>query len=238
MRKGLSLVIAVALIVVMGVTVFADPAGPTSLTNLTSSRYDLSTEGVALNAYAGNVTELSINATSITQGWQGYYGNILGSIVLGDLNNDTLYDWSITSPGGQIYASRDSSITWSQINCTNATEIDAEDTALSFAASAKDRVNETFSFAETHSAFYVGTVPVAANDCAATTLHNSTSQNNADWTEVLLSDDSGSVVYTALINADKDGFNGSAYDFQMIVGEDGHNGDANTVPYYFWAELQ
>jgi hypothetical protein len=53
------------------------------------------------------------------------------------------------------------------------------------------------------------------------------------------------MIFTAILE-DKDegerdgkaGFDGGDYDFQLLVGEDGSNGNSAITPYYFWVELQ
>lgn len=238
MRRVEIWVIAIALFMLSATAVIGAPTGPTNIASGPSSRYDLNDGGYQVDAYAGNVTELNINATTITQGWQGYYGNVLGTIVLGDSSNKTLYDWSLTTPSGEIYASRASSITWTSINCSNSTEIASEETALGFTAASKDGIDETFT-TPNHPSFFVGNVNITTNSCNSTNLHNSSSvSESTKWYELLLADGSSNMVYTALLENDKDGFNGSNYDFQLIVGENGHLGDASTTPYYFWVELE
>jgi hypothetical protein len=229
--------IAVALFLLSAIAVCGEPNGPLNMTSGGSSRYS-TTGGYQLNAIAGNVTELNINGTSITQGWQGYYGNVIGTIVLGNSNNRTLYDWTLLSPSGEIYASRASSITWTTINCSNTTEISNEESLLNFITTAKDGINETFS-SQSHPSFFVGSINITTDSCKSTNLHNSTGQNEATkWYELLLADNSANIVYTALLENNKDGFNGSNYDFELIVAEDGHRGDSTTTPYYFWVELE
>ena len=56
-------------------------------------------------AIAGNVTEINIDGFTTTQTWQGYYGNISGSIQLANADNKVMYNWSLASPQGEIYAS-------------------------------------------------------------------------------------------------------------------------------------
>lgn len=234
MKKGIIVIMAVMVLALVGM-VSAAPTGPRNITQQATSRYTGSTGGWNISAQAGNVTELTIDATSTTQTWQGYYGNVIGSILLADSSNNTLIDWTITGVQGQVYASRVSSISdWTTINCSNSTHIIAEDVALNSTGKA-DSVNNTFNTSGIHNAFYVGAKQIPANGCPVVTLKNSTGYSS-DWKEVLLN--SGvNMVYTALLTTDKNGFNNSNYDFQMIVGEDGHSGNTATTPYYFWIEL-
>ena len=235
MRNILRTVLLVAMLALSAAFVLADPTGPTSLSTGASSRYDVSTSGGQVSAVAGNVTRLDINGTAITEGWQGYFGNILGTIVLGDSSNNTMYDWNLTSVSGEVYASRQSSITWSGVNCSNNTEMTNEETTLNFGATAIDGINETFS-STTHGSFFIGATNITSNSCPSTNLYNSVGASS-DWQEVVLADASGNLVFTSIVNDNTQGFDGTSYDFQLIVAEDGHSGDTATTNYYFWVEL-
>ncbi len=222
--------------------VLADPTGPNgTITPISSSRYTADS-GKTTNAIAGNITEFNLNANSVTQTWQGYFGNITGRIILGSVNNDTFYDWSLTNPQGEIYATRLSTTpTWSSVACANSGNITAEDTALGVNQSRDaDSVNRTFLNTTTFSTFYVGSVEInqGTQDCFATHMYNGTGPQSTYFPEVLLTDGSGEIIYTGLIESDSIGFDDRSHDFQMIVGEDGHDGDTSPSVYYFYLELE
>jgi len=75
----------------------------------------------SIQAQAGNVTELNIDGYSTTQTWQGYFGNVTGTIMLGDGSDNVMYNWSLSSPEGEIYASVNDSISWGSVMCFNFT---------------------------------------------------------------------------------------------------------------------
>ena len=52
----------------------------------------------AVPAQAGNITELMINGFSTTQSWQGFYGNVTGTIQLADADYDFLYNFTPPTP--------------------------------------------------------------------------------------------------------------------------------------------
>ena len=218
--------------------VVAEPTGPSTITPGANSRYPVTTASNT-SAIAGNVTELNFESNSVTNTWQGYYGNISGSIKLGDANNNTLYDWTTASPSGEIYATQ-SAVTpnWSNIVCANSTQTDAEDIALGINPTVdQDSVNRTFNNVTSFTTFYVGNINInSAQNCRAVNLHNDTGMPSSDFQEVLLNDGSA-MVYTALIKQNAMGFDGNPHDFEMIVGENGHNGDTTPTPYYFYVEL-
>jgi len=219
--------------------VFALPSGPNSaITPVSSSRYTAAT-GKTTSAIAGNVTEINFNATTITQTWQGYFGSVTGTIVLGNSNNKTLYDWNLASPQGEIYATRYASTpSWAGIRCANATEIGAEHTFSGATATAVDRLANTFIASTAFTTFYVGATSIASGaSCYAANMYNNTGAQTAKFSEVILSDTTN-IIYTALLEQNAMGFDGSTYDFEMIVAENGHLTDTSTTTYYFYLELE
>ena len=64
---------------------------------------------------------MNVFSVRSTQTWQGYYGNVTGTITLDDANNNTMYDWSLPDPSGEIFAVNSSdSVAWANIYCLNA----------------------------------------------------------------------------------------------------------------------
>jgi len=219
-------------------TVLAAPTGPTDYEIINTSSYS-SGNALNLSAIAGNVTEINFEANVSTSTWQGYFGNITGTIVLGNANNQTLYNWNLTSPAGQIYATREWTVpTWSSIRCADQTEVDAEDADLGVNQTVdQDSVNRTFLNSTTFNAFFVGGVNInTTQNCYATLLNDEAGAPSTDFAEVLLSD-TANLIYTGLITSPALGFDNRAHQFQMLVGEDGHDGDTTATPYYFYLEL-
>ncbi|MDD9954100.1 MAG: hypothetical protein OXR66_07235 [Candidatus Woesearchaeota archaeon] len=217
----------------------AEPAAPESLTEVASSSRDLSElSAQSLEARGGNVTEVNINALSITQSWQGLYGDISGEITLDDGSNNTFYNWSTTSVSGQVYATRASSITWSNVNCSTAVNITSEETYLGHVAADGDSVTNTYSLT-THPGFNVTTgAEIFTDTCPSTNAFTNNASQSADWVQVLLHDQTDNVVYSTLINDSTTGFNSNTYDFQLLVGENEHTGNIGTTTYYVWVQLE
>lgn len=213
-------------------------------------------------AIAGNVTEINIQGFSTTQSWQGYFGNISGTIQLADANDNALYNWSLASPQGEIYASINDSIDWTNIQCLNfsATGTYADDTSNAGGTSQfgtnltqlesaygidwddVDGVNETFTLlgASSHDTFYANNLEFLDSECHTTRLFTDLGTSEAGkFEEVLLYEPtSQSVVFTSLIDEDVLGFDDRTHDFQMLVLEDGHATDTSTTTYYFYVELE
>lgn len=102
------------------------PAGPRTITGEIDYRLD-TFAAKSNDAFAGNITELNFNAWTITRTWQGYYGNVTGTIVLADQYNKTLYDWSNTNPNGRLYAARTSGVDWTSIACASKDELNDDE---------------------------------------------------------------------------------------------------------------
>jgi hypothetical protein len=211
----------------------------------------------SISAYAGNVTLVNVYGSSTTQTWQGYFGNVTGVIELTDASNRTMYNWSSTSPTGEVYASNDSGVIWTNIQCLNFTAngtLCAEDseyrggtsrcgineTLLDFyyniGTTSVEGVNETFNRRD-HTAFNTNALSFTLGECGNAKIYNSTGQGSFD--EVLLySPDSKAVVFASLLQNNGDGFDGSTHDFEMLVLDDGHGANVAITTYYFYVELQ
>jgi hypothetical protein len=229
------------LVAILAVSTFgfvsADPNGASTVTPETSTR---GTTDPASNhsAFAGNVTELTITGNAITQSWQGYFGNVSGAIRLTDGSGNPMYNWSLATPSGEVFASTASSITWSSIDCFDwATDGVALETAFNIDDSA-DGVNETFSDSNAHVEFFVGSTTFTSGECMSTHIFDSTGASvDGNFEEVLLHDGTNTV-FASLLENDLSGFDSASHDFEMLVLEDGHSGDISTTPYFFYVELE
>ena len=228
----------VLVVAALSVPVRADPSPPTSLSVLSSGGRQLpaiSTSNVS--AQGGNVTNVNIDALTITKSWQGYYGNVTGNIHLDDANNNSFYIWgNASSLAGEIYASRNNTIDWGTINCTTGAERSAEDGYLGLSWSDGDSATNTFN-GTIHPGFLVGSQDIGNNTCYSTTLFvNGTSQNDS-FHQILLSDSSGSLVYSTIMEDNQYAYNGQTADFQLLVGENEHPSALGPTTYYFFVEI-
>lgn len=206
---------------------------PTGATNLdrgdSSSRTDFSGITAATTAaQGGNITALNVAGIRQTTFWQGFYGNISGEIVLDDANNNTFYNWSMTTATGEVYASTDASVTWASIACASQANIASEHTALGMTASDGDNVNNTYTSTDD--------ITVDGNlitSCPSTKTFVSDAPS-ANFVQVLLYEGSA-IVYATILEDGQTGFDGGLYDFQLLVGE---NPSAGSTTYNFYVELE
>jgi hypothetical protein len=212
----------------------AQPLGVEDIDVGPSSRFNDTTTPTAVEAQAGNVTQLQINGTSVTRFWQGFYGNITGTIILADSTGNNFYDWNVTIPKGQVYASRNSAVSWTGVNCSLAADILAEETYLGHDATAPDSVSNTFA-ATNHPAFDLGSDEITG--CPTTQAYDSSGGQGGSFWQVLLQAGSD-MIYTSIIeDTSPAGFDGNPWHFQLLVGENGV-GNNDPTSYYFYLELQ
>ncbi len=217
--------------------VFATPNGADPVTSGVSTRASPTT-AQSNNAYAGNVTELTVLGSTVTQSWQGYFGNVSGSIELADGSGNAMYNWSLASPQGEVFASTANSVTWASIDCFNWT---ADGTALETSFNINDSadgINETFSAANSHDQFYVGNKKFTVGECMSTKVFDSTGTGVDNNFEEVLLNDGTNTVFASLLENDMTGFDSTSHDFEMLVLEDGHAGDVATTQYFFYIELE
>lgn len=258
-KKGIFVLIFLVLLYNVSLVLAVEPFGAT-VVNLSSERAP-SDDATSIPAIAGNVTELSITGYSITQSWQGYFGNVSGTIMLADTNDNVMYNWSLASPEGEVYASTNSSIEWNYVQCFNFTADGSynSDTGQAGATSLYgtnltilesmfgieeddvDGVNETFTLLGSgHNTFYTNNLEFFEGECRNTRVFSNAGQGEDDkFEEVLLYEPTtSSVIFASLLNENVFGFDDNPHDFEMLVLEDGHLTDTSTTPYYFWIELE
>ncbi|MFH1916367.1 MAG: hypothetical protein ABIJ21_03825 [Nanoarchaeota archaeon] len=206
-----------------------------------SFQYNGSSNGTAAgsrNDSGGYIYVTNMDTLSQNQNWKAYLGNVTGSFTLDDAQNRTIYNWELTVTGGEVYASRNSTINWPGIVCANEAHMESENNYFGYSATQVDNINRSFN-ATVHTQIKVGAVTITANTCNSTFLFvNDTRQATAtasDFQEVVLSD-GGNMVFAALIENNAYGFDNTTYDFQMIVPENGSSTTTNA--YYFYAEIK
>jgi hypothetical protein len=226
--KGRGIVIFVLLSIMIATSIKGEP----SAADLGRGASTRGTDPVALetDAQAGNITQLNIDHSRITDTWQGFYGNVSGQIVLENAAGNNFYDWNYLSLTGEVYATRSSVTDWSTINCTNSTQWQSEEASLGITSTQIDGINETYS-AITHPQFQIGSRIM--DDCPSTRPYNATSSSSQFW-NVLLNSNSINVVYAAILAENKNAFDNSTADFEILVPVNRTTGFAT---YFFYAEL-
>jgi hypothetical protein len=265
MKLNLTIPIVVRISVIFIFVIFylqyawsATPSGA-NLTPGTPQTAPADAAGSAL-AQAGNVTQLNINGYSTTQTWQGYFGNVTGTIQLTDSNDRAFYNWTLASPEGEVYASTNQTVSWTNVQCfnftaagsrvgeagqggttsLNGTNLSQLETSFNIAHDDVDGVNETFTFigAGTHDAFFTANRQFDEGECRSTRIYSASGPVSNQFEEVLLYEPTTtSVVFASLLEEDVTGFNSGTHDFEMLVLEDGHGTDIAVTTYYFFVEL-
>jgi hypothetical protein len=155
-----------------------------------------------------------------------------------------MYNWSLASPEGEIYATTIVTPNWANIACFDLVNDHlALEAAFGIDSDDVDGINETFSDAWDHDEFFTNNVQFATNDCPATSIYDDTGLSvNNHFEEVLLTDDPATatnVIFAAILDEeDVAGFDDAMHDFEMLVLEDGHGTDVATTVYYFYVELE
>jgi hypothetical protein len=240
-------ILVVAVMIQITNALDADPSGVRLITNGSSTTFNGSVYSPATAlAEAGNITQLTIDAVGPTRSWTGFYGEISGEIVLEDANGNRMYNWSDTSITGELYASRASSINWSNASCFvdgGSVNYTGENSFYDMNYFDADNINSTFTQTD-HDEFFIADRSVTG--CPTIYTHVSDEAQNEEFVEVLLHDETtaNAAIYVALIeNKDNGnntavvGFDGSTHDFQMIVPENGTASNSVTTTYYFWISV-
>jgi hypothetical protein len=233
-------IIVILAITFMSIYVAGDPTGAV-LANISSSQKNSSDPGYG-NHSKGAIHTVNLGATQQNTKWKAYVGNVSSSFVLDDEDNYSIFQWTITSFTGQIYITRNSTISWDNVACATPAEIALEDTTISHNSASADSVNRTFT-TQGHKQFFIGGRQINQNSCysVATNVDNSpqTASSTTPFTELLLWDSDGKMLYTTFVENDANSYRNdgvTTYDFQAIVPESGNAGTP-AFTYYFYIEL-
>ncbi|MCX9082674.1 MAG: hypothetical protein OIN83_10800 [Candidatus Methanoperedens sp.] len=217
-------IILMSLLLVVGTAGAADFQNATT-TNGSKETSPSQTGYPSNQSEGGYITNIEIyTANSQTQKWQGYYGNVSGSIYLNDSSSNSMYAWTVDLNNTFVYATINSTLpnTAGLYNITNS----SLDTLYNFTASS-DSISNTY-FNYTGSQNFAGRTVV--NPLSATT--------SAGYSDYVVSDvESGAVkndiLWAGLINVSKTGFKGQDADYELLVPVDSYLADI----YYFYIEL-
>jgi len=227
--------------VIMSGSVLAIPNGA-NFTEIKTEYGSTSHSPEGHSAYGGNVTEMDVDGFTVTAAWQGYFGNVSGTIDLADASGNILYNWSgLATADGEVYVANQSSVTWSGVRCYNLTvgnitdNVTALESYFNINSSDTDGIDETFAL-NNHAGFTTAGTSFGSGECSNTQLLNNT--GGAAFDEVMIKAVTENIpVYVAILSDDTPGFDGETHDFEMMVPEDGHDGDTTPTTYYFYAEL-
>jgi len=238
--------IGIAVIVVALVAAFTGIASatPTEAISLVEGANETKnvTVGANTTAIGGYVTEINITISQQTTKWQGYYGNVSGGIVLMDATGNSMFNWDIDEPTGEVYATPLGTLPdWTNYNNTvNTTKVSVAFDLGTSVTGVADNATDTFN-ATAHTEFYLAgmRIPGSIGPCATTRDGSGAST----WETVLLTDgDAGTAMtdflFIGLIQESGTSFKGATdpCDYQMIVPDD-PNDDGAATTYYFYVEV-
>lgn len=233
-KKALVLTLIFLTIALFSSISTATPTGPSNI-NITTNETKATTAGQIVNISGGIISKLNITASVQNPHWKAFVGWIDGKFTLDDSGGSTIYDWTLSTVGGEVYATRASSIAnWGTISCADAAEITAEDTTLIHTG--EDNITSTFTAGSNTQPFVVAGTAIAATDCYATNTYVNNVSQGASFEEVILHDTSD-IIFATILEEDVTGFDGTAYDFQMIVPENASSTWTSSTAYYLYVEL-
>jgi hypothetical protein len=240
-----AITLALFSLIIMGTlaTITAAVNSPGTIAVDNSGRRAQSLNGQSVPAQAGNVSQLTIDDTRITAHWQGYYGTVQGTIKLDDAGNNTLFDWQLADPSGEVYASNSSSISWENITCVNMTgssntgsrsSINRSiiEPAFNITSSEMDGLDETFNYTFGGEFAVSWTTIDSSFNCPMAYMYVNNVSQQSKFKEIAMTDNT-SVVFAALLEHNSQGYSARNFDFEMIVPTSSLVG----TDYYMYVEL-
>ena len=232
-------VIVVALVAAFTGIVSAVPDGATADINVSKSTMTTAATGTDA-AEGGYITGINLTSEQSTAKWQGYFGNITGSIVLADGNGVKMYDWGeVGTVSGEVFATTSGSApAWASANSVTIAERDNATTGINFLWGWTDTADDADATFNTTGSVTVAGLAEISGTVATTTGAILPAASNwqtlviTDVTTIATKDD---YIFVGPINDTTTGYRGSPVDYQIIVPEDIETDSQNT--YYFYVEI-
>jgi hypothetical protein len=214
----------------------ANPGGPSSIVSVSNETRSTNYSAAFFNNSGGYISALNLTTNTQDRRWKAFVGWVNGKFSLDDMGGATIYDWSLSTTNGRVYSTRvASAISWASIQCANrTTNLNAENIAM-FHNSTTDNITKTFQMG-THDPFWVAGIPIGANACPTVRTYINNVSQGSDFQEMALYDTTN-IIYTTILENKLTGYDGQAYDFQMLVPENGSQGFTGATPYYLYVEL-
>ncbi|RKY41345.1 MAG: hypothetical protein DRP85_06635 [Candidatus Makaraimicrobium thalassicum] len=188
----------------------------------------------AITTESGNITNANLTAIQSTYRWAGIFGTITGTIVLADASNNYFYNWT-GAKGVYVYASEGTSINWTGLDNATVSDVIGQYTWLSGAEYA-DNYTNTFNETCNFNSNALGKSFIAA--CAKPLSSGSTTWNVTVLKDTPSPSARDDIIWTAEVVEDGTGYNGWTVDYELLVPENGVNGDTTTEDFYLWVELE
>ncbi len=226
----IALLATLVAIFVLPLAMAAQPGGATVQSSTDQGVYPAPNPG-SVNVQAGHTYLTNLTTEQSTYHWAGIFGNVTGKIVLGDENNFKMFSWDAI--GQWVYASTASALDWT--NSWSAATCSVLDSAFSFLTGASDDCAHTFTTTDNFTSEATG--QSVTNTIEAQTYDNTTT---AYWKTMAAQEGSSptNVVFIAPVETGHKSFNNQTVQYQMILPENGGNGDTSPTQYYLWVELK
>lgn len=206
----------------------ATPGGAT-ITSADKGEYPGPSTVGSLTVESGNIYNANVSTEQSTYHWAGVYGNATGKLVLGDSSSNKMYEWSAVAK--YVYFDDDNSITWGNLQIVTCGNVEG---VYTFLSGASDDCDSTFTTTRNYDSSV--TSDSVSGAIAAQTYDDG---STAYWYTIALGDGGTSdIVFVGEADsAGHNAYNGAFSNYQVILPEDGSNGDTTTTTYYVWIEL-
>ncbi|MDD5340373.1 MAG: hypothetical protein PHV13_03925 [Candidatus ainarchaeum sp.] len=222
-------ILAILGILLVGASIVMAISGATT-TWVSDTRWSGNTSGSDITQ-GGNITALNIAASVLTSKWASYYGNVTGSIVLGD-GNANVYSWTLSEGSvGEVCVSTNTSFNFTSAATATGANIN---TAWGFTATDADSGNNTYRSSNCNISFAQANITNTGN----VSLQGSSNFNNCVIRSgTVAAGTTGFLAFCTNLQPRSSGLNyaGQPANYEIMVAT--NNAPGATETYYFYAEL-
>ena len=227
--KALFLILALTVLAAPYVLAVTPAGGSVQGTAADQGAYP-SSSGGTIDVEAGNIYLANVTGEQSTYHWAGVYGNATGTLVLGDSSTPPhkMYEWPANAT--YVFFDDDSTINWDNLDTATCSDVE---TSFNFLSGASDDCDSTLT--TTHDPSFKAITDIGATVAGQT---YDSSGSGYWWTLAIKDNTAEDVIFVGEVdNNYHSAYNGDTVNYQVILPENGENGDTGTTTYYIWIEL-
>lgn len=228
MKKIFGLLISATIAFLLAAVIaYAYPGGATATTPSDKGDYPEPSPGT-VNVVSGHIYQSNLSTEQPTYHWAGIYGNVSGKLVLGDSNSKKMFEWDANAT--YVFFKNSSTINWGSLSNASCTDVENAFNFLN-ATGVSDDCEHTLTTTRDPG---FKSFPDIGSTVAGQTYDNSTALY---WWTLAVKDGSDIVFAGEVVPAHHAAYNGDSAMYQVILPENGNNGDTTATTYYVWVEL-
>jgi len=219
-----------ATLLAIAVVAYAAPGGATVSTPDDKGVYPEPSPG-NINVVSGHIYKSDLTTEQPTYHWAGIYGNVSGKLILGDSDSNKMFEWDANAT--YVFFDNDNTVSnWNGLSAATCSDVHG---AFNFLVGASDDCTRTFTITNYDPSFK--SIQDSISSTIAVKTYDGETPQDQYWETFVVKDGTDVMFVGKVVPGHHTAYNGEDARYQVILPENGNNGDTTATTYYVWVEL-